>query len=123
MTHKIRKHSKWQTSFSTAMQGFFLALRKEASVRRAVYFAALFIGVTCVFHHHYFEVLIVVLAWLQVIVYEMFNTAIEHMLDYTSNYEYNILVKYAKDFSAGSVFVASVFGVVIFGIVMWNYFF
>lgn len=119
---KSLKHSKWQTSFYTAMQGFFLAFRQEASVRRAVFFAVLFIGITCMFHSHYWEVLIIILAWLQVVVYEMFNTAIENVLDYTSNNEYNILIKHAKDFSAGSVFIASVLGVIIFLIIMWNYF-
>lgn len=112
----------WQTSYWTAMLGFFLALKREASVRRAVFFAVLFIGLTCAFHNHYFEILIMILAWLQVVVYEIFNTAIEKVLDYTSNYEYHRLVKYAKDFSAGSVFIASVIGTLIFAIIMWNYF-
>ena len=54
------------------------------------------------------EILLVLFAWVQVIVGEIFNTSLEKAMDYASGREFHPLIKLGKDYAAGSVFVLSI---------------
>lgn len=104
----------WRESFAVAMRGFVYAFRHEASVRRAVIVAAVLIGITLLIGAGFLESLIVVVMWTQVVVFELFNTSVEKVLDYVCEREFHPLVKYSKDTLAAAVFISSLLGSLVF---------
>jgi undecaprenol kinase len=119
----LKKNKTWVQSFSVAAEGFVDGVKKEASIRRAVIFATIFITLTCIFHTSYVDIVIIIVAWTQVIVYEFFNTAVEKVLDYTSNNQFHALIKLSKDYCAAAVFISASLGAIIFCIIMFKYFY
>ncbi len=107
-------------STAIAARGFATVFRHEWKVRLA--FAVLIICVSLAvwLNASYMEIMLILLAWTQVIVGEIFNTSIEKAMDYSSGHEFHPLIRLGKDYAAASVFVltvfASVVSLVIFGI-------
>lgn len=112
----------WQESFSVAMKGFAFAFVQEASVRRAVIAAVILIGITLVIGAGFIESLVVIIIWTQVVIFELFNTSVEKVLDYTCEYKFHPLVKYSKDTLAAAVFVCSLVGSLVFIAVLGRHF-
>ena len=108
------KNLNWKESFSVAMKGFGYAFVQEASVRRAVISALILIGITLAMGAGFIESLVVIIMWTQVVIFELFNTSVEKVLDYTCEHKFHPLVKYSKDTLAAAVFVCSLLGSLIF---------
>jgi diacylglycerol kinase (ATP) len=108
---EIRRPRKGQQgvgrSFEHAYRGMISAIRTQRNMRFhvvaavAVLVASLLVGVSKL------ELAILVLTILVVFVTEMFNTAMEFVVDMVTS-EYHPLAKLAKDVSAGAVLVSSV---------------
>ncbi len=111
MTKEIRRPRKGQQgvgrSFEHAYRGMISAVRTQRNMRFhvvaavVVLVASLLVGVSKI------ELAILVLTILVVFVTEMFNTAMEFVVDMVTS-EYHPLAKLAKDVSAGAVLVSSV---------------
>ena len=57
----------------------------------------------------YFQILIIIFAWVLALICELFNTALESALDYASGKEIHSLIRQAKDYGSACTFVAVVF--------------
>ena len=116
MAKEIRRPSKGQQgvgrSFEHAYRGIISAVRTQRNMRFhvvaavVVLVASLLVGVSQV------ELAILVLTILVVFVTEMFNTALEFVVDMVTS-EYHPLARLAKDVSAGAVLVSSVGAVLV----------
>ncbi|HEV8045817.1 MAG TPA: diacylglycerol kinase [Rubrobacter sp.] len=115
-TKKVERPSKGQQgvarSFEHAYRGMISAVRTQRNMRfhvaaaAAVLVASLLVGVSKL------ELAILVLTILIVFVTEMFNTAMEFVVDMVTS-EYHPLAKLAKDVSAGAVLVTSIGAVLV----------
>jgi diacylglycerol kinase (ATP) len=113
---KVERPSKGQQgvvrSFEQAYRGMLFAVRTQRNMRLhvvvavAVLVASLFLGVDRI------ELAVLVLTILLVFVTELFNTAMEFVVDLATK-EYHPLAKLAKDVSAGAVLVSSVGAVLV----------
>ena len=111
MAKKVERPRKGQQrvarSFEHAYRGMISAVRTQRNMRFhvvaavMVLVASLFVGVSKV------ELAVLVLTMLLVFVTELFNTAMEFVVDLATR-EYHALAKLAKDVSAGAVLVSSV---------------
>ena len=108
-TRKIEKNHSLAESIYVAAFGLLGVLRTEKGIQLILYFALSFIFLCFFLRVSYLETLVLILAWLLVLTYEIFNTALEKALDYVSHKEYSPLIKKGKDFAAASVFVAACF--------------
>lgn len=101
------KNNSLISSLSFAIQGIFYCFRTQRNFRvhilaaAAVFILAWRLGLTDV------EVLILALTVVLVLLAEMFNTAMETVVDLVSP-EYNPLAKVAKDIAAGAVLIAAI---------------
>lgn len=113
----MKKAKNLRESFSFAWRGFCHCFASERNFRIhlvfgvAILFIALFLDVSLT----EFAILLLLIA--VVITSEMFNTAIENIIDLISP-EYHPLAKVIKDVAAGAVFfvcvIAALIGIVIF---------
>lgn len=107
-------------SANLAVEGILHAARTQKHMRYhllaagGVLIVSLLLGVTQI------EFLILIFIILLVLLSEMFNTAIEAVVDIISP-EYNHLAKIAKDVAAGAVFLASVGAVITGYIILYPY--
>lgn len=85
-----------------------MVFRKEKKVRLAFAVTALSLFLALWVDASYLEILVILSAWIQVIVGEIFNTSLEKAMDYASGKEFHPLIKLGKDYAAGSVFVLSI---------------
>ncbi|MCX6198485.1 MAG: diacylglycerol kinase family protein [Bacteroidetes bacterium] len=110
-------------SFGYALKGLFFALKEQQNMRihavaiLVVTIAGIFLGLTAI------EWSVIALTFSSVIVAEMFNTAIEDLVDLVSP-DFNKKAGRIKDIAAGAVLlaaiVATVVGVYIFGNKIFN---
>lgn len=117
------KNPTFLKSWAIAAHGFVLVFKYERKIRMAA--AALFIFLALAFwlETSLLEKLFILAAWIQVIVGETFNTAIEKAVDYASGKEFHPLIKLAKDYAAASVFVLSLLAAVISLFILGSKFF
>lgn len=114
---KIDDANKLIDSFRYAFTGIITALKDERNMK--IHFAAATLVVLLGFLFHISELeWIVCVVWIALVIgAEMFNTAIENVVDLITK-EYSPLAKKAKDISAGAVLViallAAVSGCIIF---------
>jgi diacylglycerol kinase (ATP) len=111
VARKVERRGKGQqgvvSSFEHAYRGMIYAVRTQRNMRFhvvvavAVLVASLLLGVSKL------ELAVLVLTILFVFVTELFNTAMEFVVDLATS-EYHPLAKLAKDVSAGAVLVSSV---------------
>ena len=105
---KTGRNSTILKSALIAAGGFSEVLWHEWKVRLAFVIAFVCIALAIWVKATYIEVILIVSAWTQVIVGEIFNTALEKAMDYVSDKEFHPLIKRGKDYAAASVFVLSV---------------
>jgi diacylglycerol kinase (ATP) len=94
-------------SFEHAYRGMIFAVRTQRNMRFHVVAAALVLVASLLVGASKLELAVLVLTILFVFVTEMFNTAMEFVVDLATK-EYHPLAKLAKDISAGAVLVSSV---------------
>jgi len=102
-----KNRSVWE-SLNNALGGVILSLRYEKNIRFHfligffVFIYTLFLNLTMT------ERALIVFAIFFVIAAEMFNTAIEHIIDFFITTNPNPVIKMVKDISSGAVFLAAV---------------
>lgn len=104
-------------SFYHAFHGLWVGLKRERNLR--IHFAMIPVVTACGLAVH-----IDAVAWLMltvvmglVITTELLNTALEHLVDLTTDGEYHISARYAKDTAAAAVLAAAGCAIVVGGIV------
>lgn len=116
----VRGLLRWFESSSYAIEGILHATKSQRHIKFhllsafIVLFACFVIGVTK------FEFIAISLVTLLVIAAEMFNSAIEAVVDAKTS-EYQEWAKIAKDVSAGAVLVCAVGAVIVGYLVLWPY--
>jgi diacylglycerol kinase (ATP) len=99
-------------SFEHAYRGMISAIRTQRNMRFHVVASVLVLVVSMLVGVSKVELAILVLTILLVFVTEMFNTAMEFVVDLVTS-EYHPLAKLAKDVSAGAVLVSSIGAVLV----------
>ncbi len=116
------KHRTLAGSLKDAFQGVFFAIRHERNMAFHLIAAALALAASLYYQIDRLELLFVFSAIFLVILTEMFNTALEKLVDLQTR-EYHPLAKIAKSVAAGAVLCAAFFAVVVaylvFGKRMW----
>ena len=116
MAKKVERPMKGQQgvgrSFEHAYRGMISAVRTQRNMRFHVAVAVLVLVASLLVGVSKLELAILVLTILLVFVTEMFNTAMEFVVDMVTS-EYHPLAKLAKDVSAGAVLVSSVGAVLV----------
>lgn len=108
-TKETKKNPTFWKSTLTAARGFVLVFKSESKIRLGFMAALAFIALAVWVKASSIEILLILSAWTQVIVGEIFNTSLEKAMDYASDKEFHPLIKRGKDYAAASVFVLSVF--------------
>ncbi len=111
MARKVERPGKNQQgvarSFEHAYRGMISAVRTQRNMRFHVVVAVVVLVASVLLDVSKLELAVLVLTILIVFVTEMFNTAMEFVVDLATR-EYHPLAKLAKDVSAGAVLVSSV---------------
>lgn len=103
--------------------GLFYAIRTEAKIRQ-VFLSMAAVTIICMIADvGYFQILMIVFSWVVALICEMFNTALEKALDYTSGKEYHPLIRQGKDYAAACTFVALIFAISLTLFVLWGRYF
>ena len=121
MSNKSRKFKvkskKLINSFKYAIQGIFSSFKNERNMKIHIFIMILVISAGIILKINKYEWIICVLCFAIVISGELFNTAIETVVDMVMPYK-NDKSKIAKDIAAGAVLTlaigAAVIGVIIF---------
>ena len=112
-------HNLWESTVGAA-KGFFSAIRHEKKIRQ-VFLALVVVTAICkTMDVGYFQILMVVFAWVLALICEMFNTALEKALDYASGKEYHPLIRQGKDYAAACTFIAIIFASFLTLFVLWE---
>ena len=123
---------KWKnrdviSSLEFALTGIFTAIKEERNMRKHALAAFLAIVFGLVFQISEFEWLFLLLSIFLVFMAELFNSAIENVVDLASDYQFYMRAKRAKDMAAGAVLVISGFalivGLIVFLPKIWHLFF
>lgn len=116
MAKKVERPAKGQQgvarSFEHAYRGMISAVRTQRNMRFHVVVAVLVLVASLLVGVSKLELAVLVLTILLVFVTELFNTAMEFVVDLATR-EYHPLAKLAKDVSAGAVLVSSVGAVLV----------
>ncbi len=105
-TEKCR--TLWDSTLCAA-RGFFYAVRTEDKVRLVFILMSVATAVCFFSDIGYFQILMVVFAWVLVLICEMFNTSLEKALDYASGKEFHPLIRQGKDYAAACTFISIIF--------------
>lgn len=97
----------WKSTLIAA-GGVVSVFKHERKIRLAGAVAVTCVALAAWTGASHVEVLLILFAWVQVIVGEIFNTSLEKAMDYASGKEFHPLIKRGKDYAAASVFVLSV---------------
>lgn len=111
-------------SLEFAFSGILTALKEERNLRKHLVSALLAMLAGLVFQISALEWLFLLLSIFLVISFELFNSALENVVDLASNYHFSMLAKNAKDMAAGAVLVISAYavltGLIIFVPKIWQ---
>lgn len=110
--------AKLIAGFSYALQGFAYAVRTQCNIRVHLGIAAAALAAALIVKLPTGNVVVVILLIMIVLAAELFNTAIETLVDLVSP-KYHPLAKIAKDVSAAAVLVCAV-GAVVIGVILFG---
>ena len=106
-------------SFYHAFEGVWIGLKRERNLRIHFCLVPVVCGLAVWLNVDVTSWLVLILAMSFVIAAEFLNTSIEHLVDISTNGQYHLSAKYAKDTAAAAVLFASgtaaLVGLVIFG--------
>ena len=121
------KNPNLLSSLDFALSGIWTAFKEERNMRKHALAAFLAIVFGLVFQISEFEWLFLLLSIFLVFMAELFNSAIENVVDLASDYQFYMRAKRAKDMAAGAVLVISGFalmvGLIVFLPKIWHLFF
>ncbi|MGA1861617.1 diacylglycerol kinase [Deferribacter thermophilus] len=107
------KSDSWWKSLGYAIEGVIYAVRKERNLRIHIILAVLVLFVALFFKLKSWEYIILAITISLVIAAELFNTAIEYIIDFICKEKCNE-VKHIKDVAAGAV-LTTAFGAIFVG--------
>jgi len=107
----MKEHNLVQ-SFNCAIEGFIYVLKTQRNMRIHFLSAVFILLLGIYFNFEGMEVLMLCTAITFVLLSEMINTAVEHMVDLISH-TFHPLARIVKDITAGAVFVASVNAIIV----------
>ena len=110
-------------SFFSAMDGILVAFKEERNLRIHLIAAIIVINLGFIFNLSVTEWLVCLLLIGSMVALELLNSAIENVVDLTTNYQKNPLAKKAKDMAAGAVFFMAIISAVIGCIIFLPYIF
>ncbi len=113
MLDRKHKPATWVQSLNCAIEGILWAAKTQRHMRIHFCAAVLFLFLAVFLHLSALEFILLAFAVTLVLFAELFNTAIETLVDLVSP-DYHELAKRAKDVAAGAVLVASI-GAVVMG--------
>ena len=116
-TEKYR--NLWESTQGAAM-GFYNALRAEEKVRQVFFWMVTVMVICMVADVGYFQILMVIFSWVIVLICEIFNTALEKVLDYTAGKEFHPLVRDGKDYAAACTFISILFAGSLCAFLIWD---
>ena len=122
MTSKINKPFKnknFLEALKNSINGIILAFKTESNIKIDIVATIFVIIAAIIIKVNYIELLILVLTIALVLFAEMFNSAIENVVDLITE-EYNERAKIIKDISAGAVLITSIAAVVVASIIGIN---
>ncbi|NMB40973.1 MAG: diacylglycerol kinase family protein [Firmicutes bacterium] len=106
------KNKKLIQGFKDAFHGIISALRSERNLRIHLVGAATAIAASFYFKVESHEILFVITAIFLVFIAEMFNTAVEAVVDLKTK-EFHPLARIAKNVAAGAVLCAALYALVV----------
>lgn len=107
---------QWLRSINFAIEGILHAAKTQRHLRYHFYSAAIVLLISYILGISRTEFLIIALSVIAVLLAEMFNTAIETIVDIVSP-EHSEKARIAKDIAAGAVFITAV-GVAVIGYII-----
>ncbi len=110
---KYRPKKSLLGSFNHAINGFLQSFKMERNMKIHVALAAVVTVTALLTQVTRFEMIALVLVIAFVFFAELFNTAVEAVVDIATKGEYNELARIAKDVAAGGVFVAAMSALVV----------
>ncbi len=110
---KIYKNTNIFQSMSKALNGIWLLIKTEQSIRWIVLTNIAYWVLSYYLHFNYIETIIGSLAWLITLMSEITNSAFENDMDYTGNHAFHPAIKRVKDFAAAVVFLISSFACIV----------
>ncbi len=99
-------------SFNYAVSGIIIALKTERNMRIHYLIAILVITLSLFFDFSRIEFLLLLFSISLVVVAEMFNTALEKVIDLVTQ-DYHPLARIVKDVAAGAVLIAAINSIVV----------
>ena len=121
--HKVKTpvqkdRARWKnrnllSSLEFALTGIWTAFKEERNMRKHALAAVLAIVFGFIFQISEFEWLFLLLSIFLVFMAELFNSAIENVVDLASDYQFYMRAKRAKDMAAGAVLVISGFALIV----------
>ena len=117
-THVQKDRARWKnrnllSSLEFALTGIWTAFKEERNMRKHALAAVLAIVFGFIFQISEFEWLFLLLSIFLVFMAELFNSAIENVVDLASDYQFYMRAKRAKDMAAGAVLVISGFALIV----------
>lgn len=107
------KNRNLLSSLEFALTGIWTAFKEERNMRKHALAAVLAIVFGFIFQISEFEWLFLLLSIFLVFMAELFNSAIENVVDLASDYQFYMRAKRAKDMAAGAVLVISGFALIV----------
>jgi len=117
---KARKSRTFFHSLNHAYTGIRATAAREKNFRRHIFVAILAVILCIVFRVEPWKFALVAFAIFFVLATELFNTAIESIVDLVCGDKRHPLAKIAKDASAGAVLLAAIFSLVVGAIVAFE---
>ena len=121
-THRSPEHPfkspNFQSSLGFAWRGLALAFRQERNLRTHCVIAMLVLGAGLFFQVAAFEWVALTLCMTLMLAVELFNTAIEHLVDRLVQGQYNEAARNVKDISAAACLVTAL-GVAVAGAIVF----
>jgi diacylglycerol kinase (ATP) len=106
------KNKNLVESFNNAINGILYAIKTERNMKLHITAGLLVIVLSLFYELTRIEFIIVCLTISVVIICELFNTAIELIIDHLIN-EYSLKAKIIKDLAAGAVFISALASIVV----------
>jgi diacylglycerol kinase (ATP) len=108
----IRNLKRWNGSANNAVEGILAVLKRERHLRFHLFSVFFILLLSFILGLDRIELIIIILVSLPVIVFEMFNSAIESIVDLVTRQK-NPLAGMVKDIAAGAVLVSAVAALVV----------
>lgn len=112
--------NKWVDSFNNAVEGLIFVFKSQRNMKIHFIVAFVILMVSVLVKVNFMDFIFLVFAMSFVLISEMFNSALEMMMDMISE-TYHPLVRIAKDVSAGAVLISTITAVIVGYLVLAKY--